>query len=98
MRVKHKLAGHQLFHYSTCPVCIKVRLALWLMRLELPLKDILSHPENRAELMAGGGKQQVPCLRIEDEHNGVRWMYESSDIIRHLRRQSADMRNLNPGQ
>ena len=83
-RIKKQLTGHQLFYYAACPVCIKVRLALWFMGLELPLKDILSHPENRAELIAGGGKQQVPCLRIEDEHNGVSWMYESSDIIRYL--------------
>ncbi len=97
-RAKHKLPGHQLFHYSTCPFSIKVRLALWLMGLKLPLKDILSHSEYRAELIAGGGKTQVPCLRIEDEQNGVRWMYDSNDIIRYLRRKSAAVRSLNPSQ
>jgi glutathione S-transferase len=66
-----------------------VRLALWWMGLELPLKDIISYPENKAELIAGGGKKQVPCLRIEDEKNGVRWMYESIDIIRYLKQQFA---------
>ncbi len=59
------------------------------MGLELPLKDISSYPENKAELIAGGGKKQVPCLRIEDEKNGFRWMYESSDIARYLKQQYA---------
>ena len=59
------------------------------MGLELPLKDIRSYPEKKAELIAGGGKKQVPCLRIEDEKDGVRWMYESSDIIRYLKQQLA---------
>lgn len=82
-----QLGGHQLFYFATCPYCIKVRLALWWMGIELPLKDILYHPENRAELIAGGGKKQVPCLRIEDGSDTIQWMYESSDIIRYLKRQ-----------
>jgi len=59
------------------------------MELELPLKDIRLLPENKADLIAGGGKKQVPCLRIEDERGGVKWMYESRDIIRYLKRQFA---------
>jgi len=86
---RKRLKGHQLFYFATCPYCIKVRLALWWMGLELPLKDILLHPENKADLIAGGGKKQVPCLRIEDERGGVQWMYESRDIIRYLKRQLA---------
>ena len=84
-----RLKGHELFYFTSCPYCIKVRLALWLMGLELPLKDIRSYPENKAELIAGGGEKQVPCLRIEDEKDGVRWMYESSDIIRYLKQKFA---------
>jgi len=80
-----QLAGHQLYHFASCPFCIKVRMALWWMGLELPLKDIHSHPENKAELITGGGKKQVPCLRIEDKEGNVQWMYESSDIIGYLR-------------
>ena len=86
---RKRLKGHELFYLTTCQYCIKVRLALWWIGLELPLKDILFHPKNKAELIAGGGKKQVPCLRIEDERDGVRWMYESSDIIRYLKQQLA---------
>jgi len=39
---------------------------------------------NNADLIAGGGKGQVPCLRIEHENGSVEWMYESVDIIRYL--------------
>lgn len=35
-------------------------------------------------LMQGGGKTQVPCLRIEQADGSVEWMYESDDIIRYL--------------
>ena len=40
------------------------------------------------ELVEGGGRQTVPCLRIEAE-DGVRWMYESLDIMRYLDAQHA---------
>ncbi len=86
---RRRLKGHELFYFTSCPYCIKVRLALWWMGLKLPLKDISLHPKNKAELISGGGKKQVPCLRIEDEGDEVRWMYESSDIIRYLKRQLA---------
>jgi len=43
------------------------------------------HPDNKADLIAGGGKSQVPCLRIEGENGEVRWMYESTDIVRYLK-------------
>lgn len=84
-KTRKTLMGHQLFHFTTCPFCIVVRLGLWWMGLELPLRDIHTRPENRAELIAGGGKKQVPCLRIEHDDGAVQWMYESTDIIRYLR-------------
>jgi len=36
-------------------------------------------------LIQGGGKPQVPCLRIENEDGSIEWMYESDDIIRYLK-------------
>jgi len=38
-----------------------------------------------AELIAGGGKIQVPCLRVENKDGDVRWIYETSEIIRYLK-------------
>ena len=39
--------------------------------------------------MVGGGKRQVPCLRIEATPGEVQWLYESMDIIAYLQRQQA---------
>ena len=74
-----------MYYFSVCPYCVIVRLALWWLGLKMPLRDILSQPGNDAELIAGGGKSQVPCLRIEDDEGGVRWMYESIQIIQYLK-------------
>jgi len=42
----------------------------------------------RQELLAEGGKIQVPCLRIDnDEHS--QWMYGSSAIIEYLQQRFA---------
>ena len=51
----------------------------------MPLRDILSQPGNNVELIAGGGKSQALCLRIEDDKGEVRWMYESIEIIQYLK-------------
>ena len=37
----------------------------------------------RQELLQGGGKAVVPCLRIKNG-DSVDWLYESMDIIRYL--------------
>lgn len=44
-----------------------------------------SDREHAQALMQGGGKTQVPCLRIEQADGGVEWMYESDDIIQYLK-------------
>jgi glutathione S-transferase len=53
--------------------------------IKIPLKDILFEAGNSDDLIAGGGKNQVPCLRIENEDGVVRWLYESIDIVRYLK-------------
>ena len=82
---KKRFDDHQLFYFSTCPYCIRVRMAMMRMGLEMPLKNIHSDPQYQTELIAGGGKKQVPCLRIEDSQGNIRWLYESGDIIRYLK-------------
>jgi glutaredoxin 2 len=82
---ENQIDGHQLYYFSTCPYCIFVRLALWWLDLKIPLKDIMFNPANNTDLIAGGGKSQVPCLHIVSENGNVRWMYESIDIIRYLK-------------
>jgi glutaredoxin 2 len=79
------ITGHQLYYFSTCPYCVFVRLAMIWWGLKIPLKNILFESGNSTDLIAGGGKEQVPCLRIENEDGDVRWLYESMDIVRYLK-------------
>lgn len=72
-----------LYHRPTCPFCLRVFVAV--ARLDVPIhrRNITTDTDARRELVAGGGRQQVPCLRI-DESAGTRWLYESADIITYL--------------
>lgn len=74
-----------LYHFKTCPFCIKVRHEMDRLSLPINLLDAQHDSKYSAELLQGGGKVQTPCLRISDSHGNVRWMYESNDIIQYLR-------------
>ncbi len=76
---------YQLYYFNACPYCIFVRLVIWWRGHNIPLKNIFLPSENNSDLMAGGGKSQVPCLRIENANGDIHWMYESVDIVRHLK-------------
>ena len=80
--------GLTLYHFNTCPFCLRVRWALDRLGLEIPLRNIRSDPGAREELLAGGGRTMVPCLRIEADGE-TRWLYESDDIIDFLRQRVA---------
>ncbi len=56
-------------------------------QLPIEMRDIHQQPPWRQELLAGGGKTQVPCLRIGRPAGEVQWLYESMDIINYLARQ-----------
>ncbi len=76
-----------LFHYDGCPYCVKTRRAMKALGLDIELKNIQLQPKNRTELLQGGGKAQVPCLRIAKKNNKTQWLYESDDIINYLLKQ-----------
>lgn len=78
---------YQLFKYDTCPFCQRVlRFLAEVPHLAVGLRDIYTEPGAMQELLQGGGRTTVPCLRIERDGD-VRWMYESLDIIAYLRAQ-----------
>ena len=85
MKTKQFVAGHQLYYFNACPFCVKVRLALWWLRLDIPLKNIKTQSSNKNDLLEGGGIKQVPCLRIESVSGDIRWLYEFTDIIQYLK-------------
>lgn len=78
-----------LYHFSTCPFCIKVRHEMARLSLPIPLRDAQHDHKHKTALMSGGGKVQTPCLRIEHEPGNIEWLYESRDIIHYLRQQFA---------
>lgn len=71
-----------LYQYPACPFCVKVRRAMRRQGLNIKTVDAKVSP-NKDELIEQGGKQQVPCLRIE-ENGQVQWLYESKAIISYL--------------
>jgi len=82
---RRRLEGYTLYHYPGCPFCTRVRFALWWMGAEIEMRDIDADSRHERELISGGGRRQVPCLRIEEPDGGERWLYESRDIVAHLR-------------
>lgn len=69
-----------LYYRPTCPFCRRVLAVVDRMSLDVELKDI-SDAEIQAELVARGGKSQVPYL--VDTDTGIE-IYESDDIVNHL--------------
>lgn len=67
-----------LFYKPTCPYCTKVLAYMQEQDIACQMKDTLQ-PGVRDELIAIGGKGQVPCLIISGQP-----MYESDDIIEYL--------------
>lgn len=86
----------RLYQFRTCPFCIKTRHAIARLALNIELRDAQHDPVSREELLTGGGEVKVPCLRIVDADGGVRWMYESSDIIAYLKSRFGPEADLEP--
>ena len=80
--------GLILYQFRACPFCIKVRRNMHRLNLDIEKRNANENPDYQAELMAGGGRWQTPCIRIETEGK-VEWLYESSDIIDYLNKQYA---------
>ncbi len=72
-----------LYVRTGCPFCEKVLAAAEKLSIPLIEKNI-ADPAISAELVARGGKAQVPYL--VDSERGVE-MYESDDIVAYLQEQ-----------
>lgn len=76
--------SYRLYYSTYCFFCQKVLMAL--KGREHPIELLnTSDKEHRNELIRGGGKGQVPCLRIQGRDGKIAWMYESDDILNYLR-------------
>jgi glutaredoxin len=78
-----------LYHFPTCPFCLKTRRTLQRLSLNIELRDAQHDAAHRAALIAGGGKPQVPCLLITDAQGKQTWLYESDAINAYLVREFA---------
>ena len=73
-----------LYEFKSCPFCVKVRMHAAKLGLPIARRDVKINVQWLDELMSGGKKHKVPCLRIEESPNTYRWLYESSDINQYL--------------
>jgi glutaredoxin len=76
-----------LYHFPTCPFCLKTRRTMQRLSLNIELRDAQHDETHRAALIAGGGKPQVPCLLITDDNGKQTWLYESDAINTWLNRE-----------
>ena len=85
--VDARTAQLALYHFPTCPFCLKARRAMQRMSLNIELRNAQHDPMHRQDLLTGGGKIQTPCLRITDAQGQNVWLYESREIIAYLERE-----------
>ena len=76
-----------LYHFPTCPFCLKSRRVMKRLSLNIELRDAKNDETHRAALIAGGGKPQVPCLLITDDNGQQTWLYESDAINAYFNRE-----------
>ncbi len=83
-RVDAECLDLALYQFKTCPFCVKVRREMRRLSLNIALLDAQRDGPIRGDLIRGGGKAVVPCLKITDAQGNTEWMYESAQIIQYL--------------
>lgn len=73
-----------LYQFLMCPFCVTVRRTIKALSLNIETRDALRDMNSRQQLLQGGGRLQVPCLRVTDAQGNVTWMYESRAIVSYL--------------
>ena len=73
-----------LYQYKACPFCVKVRRSMKRQSLTIETLDAKRSETAKQELLNGGGKLKVPCLKIAYSYGQEKWVYESKEIIRYL--------------
>ena len=73
-----------LYHFPTCPFCLKARRVIRRLSLKIDLRNAQHDPVHREALLRGGGKPQTPCLRITGADGKSTWLYESAAIMTYL--------------
>src|SRR5438132_1222821 len=71
----------ELYHFEASPYCRKVREVLDELNLDCVVRNVAKQSARRPELVARGGKMQVPYL-IDPNTNTE--LYESDAIVSYL--------------
>ncbi len=82
--INEQIQNMTLYQYNACPFCVRVRRTMKRQSLPIETRDPKRCEAAKRELLAGGGKLKVPCLRVADSADGVNWMYDSKAIIGYL--------------
>lgn len=77
--------GLSLYYRHSCPFCRYVLTYMKINNIQIDLRDTAKDSLNLDALIQHGGKQQVPCLKIEKDGKDI-WMYESADIVEFLKK------------
>ena len=86
-RIDSQCQSLTLYQFKACPFCVKVRRAMKRQSLPILTRDAKRCDRARDELVQGGGRLKVPCLKITDTQGQATWLYESADIIQYLETQ-----------
>lgn len=86
---KRPVEGLTLYQHAGCPFCMRVRVAVDRLGIEIEMRDTLVDREAAHELVEATGRRTVPVLRIDEPDGAVRWMPESADIVAYLEQRFA---------
>ena len=89
LKIDKEAKNLALYHYKTCPFCIKVKRNNKRLSLNIETRDAQHNLQHREELLKEGGQIKVPCLKIIDNKGQAQWIYESDDIIKYLQERFA---------
>ena len=79
-----------LYYFPTCPFCIRVLMTIKSLKIDVELRNIRASDEHWDALLEARGRATVPVLRIMTASGEDRWMPESGDIVRYLKRTYSD--------
>ena len=86
-RVDKETKNLTIYQFEACPFCVKVRRFIRKNSLNINLKDAKNNKTFKSELVNEGGKHKVPCLKIEKINSKTIWLYESTEIIKFLKKE-----------
>ena len=86
-RIDKQTKYFTIYQFEACPFCVKVRRFMRKNNLKINLKDAKNNKTFKSELLNEGGKHKVPCLKITKKYSKTIWLYESTEIIKFLKKE-----------